>query len=64
MLFHEEFLRCPECNGSYFKKESFVQLNKEAFQLKDETKKIQEEAKLIEYTCKDCHKVIYTDKLN
>lgn len=60
MLFHEEFLRCEECGNANFRKNTFVQLNKEAFQLKDETKKIQEDKKIIQYICQECGNLLYT----
>lgn len=59
MLFHEEFLRCENCNSAYFEKTVFVRLNKEAFQSTDRFIKIKEDGQMIEYTCKDCGKLLY-----
>lgn len=50
MLFHETFIRCPECKNAYFRKNVHVTLNAEAFS-KDV---IQEEKTTTEYICNKC----------
>ena len=56
MLMHETFVRCPKCSHPYFRKNTYVLLNKDAF----EWDIIQEDTQRIEYVCSSCGALLET----
>ena len=55
MKMYEPFYRCPECQGAYFKKQTYVLLDKN---LAEQERPIASEQKVvIEYKCLKCAKI-------
>lgn len=54
MLFHETFMRCPDCNTPYMVRDELVLLNKDA---RDEGL-VREEEAVVRYKCKECERLI------
>lgn len=55
MNMYEEFLRCSECNNSYFKENKVVVLDKELYEKTKEKLVIKE---VITYNCTVCGKEV------
>lgn len=63
MLLHEEFVRCPVCNEANFRKNTFVQLNKDAYGNTSKERKLVMHKTIVEYVCRKCGEVMGTEEI-